>query len=133
MKKIAPPKLMVVDDEPHIVEYVCEMLRSIDFEVVARAHNGVDALVKLRECDPDMAILDITMPLLTGDEIISELKKIKPELKIVMLTSRNTMDMVKLCKSRGVEGYILKSEGAASLGQKIQEVWFNQFFERLEE
>lgn len=133
MRKIAPPKIMVVDDEPHVVEYVTEMLRNINFEVVASANDGVTALAKLREFNPDMAVLDITMPGMTGDELVTELKKTKPEIKIVMLTSRNTIDMVKLCKDKGVDGYILKSEEGSTVSRKIQEIWFNQFFEAEDE
>ncbi len=127
--KIVPPKVLIVDDEPHVVEYVSEMLSSINFNVVASATNGVEASEKLYKYKPDMVILDITMPGMTGDEAIELLKEVSPNVIIVMLTSRNTIEMVKECKEKGIAGYILKSETGDSVCQKIQEIWFGQFFE----
>lgn len=127
--KITAPKVLIVDDEPHVVEYVTEILRSIHFLVVASASNGVEALGHLKQHKPDLVILDITMPGITGDELISKIKKHSDLVKIVMLTSRNTVDMVKICQEKGINGYILKSETGENICRKIQEVWFDQFFE----
>jgi DNA-binding NarL/FixJ family response regulator len=127
--KIASPEIMVVDDEPHVVEFVTEMLRAINFTVYASANSGEDAIHKIQKKIPDMVILDITMPGMTGDELISRIKAISKKTKIVMLTSRNTIDMVKMCRENGADGYILKSETQIQICQKIQEIWFSGFFE----
>jgi len=130
--KINTPKVMLVDDEPHIVDYVSEILMSIDFRVIATATNGQEAIDKVvsTELELDMVVLDVTMPGLTGDETIKKIKAYKDDIVVVMLSSRNALATVKKCIENGASGYILKSESGEKICQKLQEIWFSRLFDQ---
>jgi DNA-binding NarL/FixJ family response regulator len=129
---INPPKVLLVDDEPHVLQYMSNMLDSIKFKVVGMVNSGDEALSWLRDNDVDVVILDITMPGIGGDQAVPLMKKMNPELVIIMLTSRNTIEIVKQCKQDGVSGYILKNEEGDKICQRIQEIWFSRFFKKEE-
>jgi two-component system alkaline phosphatase synthesis response regulator PhoP/two-component system response regulator VicR len=82
-------KILVVDDEPHIVRLVQVNLQRAGYEVVT-AYDGWQALTKIKQESPDLVLLDITMPRLDGWEVLKRLRS-APEtadLPVVMLTAR---------------------------------------------
>ena len=80
-------KALVVDDHPFIRSSVKMLLAAEQFEVVAEADNGVDALYLAKEHVPDLILLDIAMPLLDGLEVISRICALGLPTKILVLTS----------------------------------------------
>lgn len=103
-------KLMIVDDEPIFREY---MRTSFDFEsygftICCEAKNGEDALVKAAECDPDVVLTDINMPLMDGLELSEKLLQINPDLGIVLITGHSEFEYAKKAVKIGVSDYILK-------------------------
>lgn len=82
-------KVLVVDDEIHIVQVVAIKLRNNGFEVVT-AENGAEALELVRSQHPDMVITDYQMPVMTGVELIENLRSDAEfvELPVIMLTAR---------------------------------------------
>lgn len=82
-------KILVVDDEPHIVRLVQVNLQRAGYEVVT-AYDGLQALTRIKQERPDLVLLDITMPRLDGWEVLKRLRA-QPEtvdLPVVMLTAR---------------------------------------------
>ncbi|MBU2713592.1 response regulator transcription factor [Zooshikella harenae] len=114
--------VMLIDDEEHIIEYVTELIESIGFKVIGFAHGAREALEKLQRLDPDIILLDVTMPGIPGSELVAEIKKRKQHVKVIMLTSRNTVHIVKTCIKNGAEGYILKNQGDEYIRQKLFDV-----------
>ncbi|MFD5828177.1 response regulator [Lentzea sp. NPDC060358] len=87
---------LILDNEP-------------DLEVVAEAGDGAEAISKARADQPDLAILDIAMPRLTGLQAARELSRIQPDLRILMLTMYDNEQYFFEALKAGASGYVLKS------------------------
>jgi two-component system response regulator EvgA len=113
-------KAMVVDDHPFIRSSVKMLLKQENFEVVAEADNGADALQLAREHAPDLIVLDIVMPRLDGLEVISRLTALNLKSKIVVLTSKSAIFYSLRCMKAGAAGYISKTDDLDELTKAIK-------------
>jgi two-component system alkaline phosphatase synthesis response regulator PhoP len=102
-------KILVVDDEPGIRELVQIILQDEGYCVIT-AENGVDAVQKVKDELPDMVLLDMVMPGISGLEVCRILKKDASTkfIPIVMFTVLGRDTDVKLAKESGCDGYFLK-------------------------
>jgi len=120
MKKI---RILVVDDESVVREGVVAILSyQSDFEVVAEAENGLQALELARKTKPDVILLDMVMPKQDGLATIPKLKEILPEARILVLTSFAEADRVYQTIKAGALGYLLKDATRVQLLQAIRDV-----------
>ena len=108
-------KLMLVDDHPLFIEGLSYLLKTYDFEVSGIAHSGKEALEKAKLLQPDVILMDIKMPDLSGIDTLKLLKAEWPEIKIAMLTSSEDDEDLFDAISYGASGYLLKSTGAKQL------------------
>jgi NarL family two-component system response regulator LiaR len=120
MKKI---RILVVDDESVVREGVVAILSyQSDFEVVAEAENGLQALEVARKTKPDVILLDMVMPKQDGLATIPKLKEILPDARILVLTSFAEADRVYQTIKAGALGYLLKDSTRVQLMQAIRDV-----------
>jgi len=115
-------KALVVDDHPFIRSSVKMLLKQQQFEVVAEADNGADALQLAREHDPDLIVLDIAMPKLDGLEVISRMAALKLKSKILVLTSQSAQFYSMRCMKAGAAGYISKTSDLDELVKAIKAI-----------
>ena len=80
-------KLLIVDDSLIIREAIHKHLKNLDIEVVGTAENGKVALDIFKSADPDVVTLDITMPEVDGLTVLAEMIKLKPQIKIMVVTA----------------------------------------------
>lgn len=116
-------KLMLVDDH----EVVRTGLRSFletqpDFKVIAEAGNGLEALEKAKDAQPDIVLMDITMPDMDGIETTQQLKGLYPECQILVLTVHTDKQYFMKMLEAGASGYITKQAAADELVAAIQAV-----------
>ncbi|RMF56112.1 MAG: response regulator, partial [Calditrichaeota bacterium] len=78
-------KLLVVDDEPELLETIAEVL-SVKFQHVDIAYSGKEALEKARQQQYDLVITDLGMPEISGWEVAREVKKLQPDTKVILVT-----------------------------------------------
>lgn len=83
--------------------------------VCAEAANGRAAVVEARRHKPDIAILDITMPLLNGLEVARRIRRFLPRCEVLVLTMHDSDELIRECIEAGAHAYVLKDEAAASL------------------
>ena len=104
-----PIRVLLVDDHALFRSGVAGLLRGRrDFEVVGEAHNGDEALEKAKELMPDLILMDIYMPGMSGVEATHRIKQVLPYVKIVMLTvSQEDKDLFDAIKA-GAHGYLEK-------------------------
>ena len=116
-------KILVVDDERMIVEMLEMRLEAEGYGVI-KAHNGTEALEKIKESVPDLVLLDIMMPPPDGLEVCRTIKAdpVYKNIKIIMLTARSSQDAVKLSIAAGADGHVSKPYDAGALIQKIKEL-----------
>src|SRR6266446_6067783 len=117
-----PTRVLLADDHALIRQGLKALLERQGFQVVSEASDGQEALQSVQETQPDVAIIDISMPLLNGVDTARELKKSSPKTKIIMLTQHDEDEYVTESLRAGVRGYILKSQAGADLVHAIQEV-----------
>lgn len=115
-------KALVVDDHPFIRSSVKMLLKQEQFEVVEEAGNGADALQMAREHEPDLIILDISMPKLDGLEVISRISALGMPSKILVLTSQSPLFYSMRCMKAGAAGYISKTNDLDELVKAIKAV-----------
>ena len=100
---------MTADDEPHIRALLKAVLGQLGAEVVAEAADGAEAIRLFGEFKPDITLLDINMPKLTGDAALEQILRIKPDALVIMLSSQDSIDTVRRCIDLGARNYILKN------------------------
>ncbi|MBC8995236.1 response regulator transcription factor [Pseudomonas sp. N40(2020)] len=115
-------KAIVVDDHPFIRSSVKMLLKQEQFEVVAEADNGADAVQLAREYAPDLIVLDIAMPKLDGLEVISRISALGLSSKILVLTSQSALFYSMRCMKAGAAGYISKTNDLDELIKAIKAV-----------
>ena len=102
------PRVLLADDDDGILKAISRTLAS-DFEVVATVTDGQQALDAVRRLDPDVAVLDISMPGLNGFETAAALQRSGERAKTVFLTMHQDDDFVAKAISAGAMGYVLKT------------------------
>ncbi|MES2871320.1 MAG: response regulator transcription factor [Pseudomonadota bacterium] len=115
-------KAMIVDDHPFIRSTVKMILKGEQFEVVAEADNGADAVQRAREYKPDLILLDISMPKLDGLTVLSRLSALSPGLKIIVLTSLCPAFYSRRCMKAGAAAYVSKTDDLNELVRAISVV-----------
>jgi len=113
-------KALVVDDHPFIRASVKALLGAEQFEIVAEAANGVEALHLAREYAPDLILLDIAMPLLDGLEVIGRITACGLPSKILVLTSLEASFYAMRCMKAGASGYVSKTGSLEELTRAIK-------------
>lgn len=111
---------LVVDDHPFIRASVKVLLGAEQFEIVAEAANGVDAVRLAREHVPDLIMLDIAMPLLDGLEVIRRISALGLPSKILVLTSLEASFYAMRCMKAGASGYVSKAGSLEELTRAIK-------------
>jgi len=103
-------KILVVDDHQLIVNGIKAMLEPIeDFIIIGAANNGNEAISKAGDLNPDVIIMDISMPGLSGIEASKIIVKNNPEIKILALTQHEDSEYVLQMLNAGAFGYLLKN------------------------
>src|SRR5215472_2121550 len=90
------------------------------WKVVGEASNGQELLKKAQELKPDIIVLDIGMPLLNGLEASRRLKKLLPEVKILILSMHDSEQMARAVLETGARGYVTKADTARDLVLAIE-------------
>lgn len=119
----AKVRVMLVDDEDHIRLFMNKVLASMQAEVVAEAANGKEAIDLYRRYKPDITLMDINMPVMTGSEALKQILADFPNAFVIMLTSLNTADVVKECLIAGAQNYIRKDLPLPEIKKQIRETW----------
>ena len=102
------PTIIIADDHPLVLKGLKDFLTEKNYNLLATAKNGKIALSLIKAHSPDIAILDIKMPFLTGLEIAEKCKEAKIKTKIVLITLEKEESVYLKAKKLGVYGYVLK-------------------------
>jgi len=113
-------RVLLADDHETMLARVRKIL-SADFEVVSTVSNGRDAVTEVERLDPDVLVIDISMPILDGLQAVARLRTKKCRTKIVFLTVHEDLDFVDAAFSAGASGYVTKSHVTTDLVPAIRE------------
>ncbi|MFJ4344054.1 response regulator [Pseudomonas sp. NPDC089401] len=114
--------VFIVDDHPVIRLAVRMLLENQHYKVVGESDNGVDAMQMIRETEPDLVILDISIPKLDGLEVLSRFQAMALPLKVLILTAQSPALFAVRCMHSGAAGYVCKAEDLGELLSAIKAV-----------
>jgi two-component system chemotaxis response regulator CheY len=113
--------ILLVDDEPHIRKFVSLILKQLGSPLIFEASNGEEALVVYQRENPDLVLLDISMPLMDGLETLKRLKQLDPDAVIIMLTSLANRQSIEDALGNGAANYIRKDTPKEEIARALTE------------
>ena len=129
LEKRASLRILVADDHESVRKGVCVILGTRgDIEVCGEAANGREAIDKALELKPDLIILDITMPIVSGIDAAEMIRKTLPSVPILFLSMHQSKQIIAEAKRVGVQGYVKKSDAAATLLHAVDALLRNEPF-----
>jgi DNA-binding NarL/FixJ family response regulator len=122
-------RVLIADDHALFREGIRALLAGLeDMEVVAEAADGSEAIEQVKAHRPDIVLMDIAMPGLGGLEATLELKRLLPDVKILILTQHDNREYLYRFLKAGVSGYVLKRAAGAELAAAIRAVYHGGTF-----
>lgn len=114
-------RILIVDDHAMIRRGLQSILRTLpDWEVSGEASNGEDAVRLTNDLKPDVVLMDISMPGMSGLEATRAICKISPQTKVMLFTLHNTPEWVETALNAGARGYLLKSDAEGELEHALE-------------
>jgi two-component system, NarL family, response regulator NreC len=115
-------RVLLADDHLMVREGLKALLESEGMEVVGEAIQGLDAVALASATKPDVAVLDISMPMMNGLDAALEIRRVSPQTKTILLTFHDGAPYVTDALKAGIRGYVLKTQGALELVQAVRQV-----------
>jgi DNA-binding NtrC family response regulator len=116
---MARTKVLLVDDEVEFVSALAERLQMRNYDAQA-VYSAEDAITVARSNPPDVMLLDLKMPVMSGMEVLKYLKQYIPDIKVIMLTGHGTVDEGPEGKSGDIFDYAMKPIDINELIEKIE-------------
>lgn len=101
-------KILIVDDALYMRMTYKKIFANTDAQIVGEAENGFEAIAKYQETKPDYVILDLTMPGISGQDVLKEIIGIDPEAKVVIVSAMGQEVFIKNCLKLGAKYFIIK-------------------------
>jgi two-component system chemotaxis response regulator CheY len=114
------PTLLICDDNPNIRYLLRTYVETrTPFEVCGEAIHGVDAIEKAKQLQPDLILLDLSMPIMTGAEAAVILKRVMPRMKIILFSMQTDDVSRSLGTAIGIDLTLSKSDGITKLADHL--------------
>jgi DNA-binding NarL/FixJ family response regulator len=99
-----------------------------DVELIAEADNGMQLLNLLKHIEPDVILLDIQMPIMDGIQTLPEIRKVRPDAKVIILSMHNDHSMISKLMEIGANSYLTKNSDSETIYQAIRTCYEQEFF-----
>lgn len=130
-KTLRKTKVLVVDDHAVVREGICALLKlQKDMEVVGEAIDGRDAIDKVQQLAPNVAVMDIVMPVMSGLEATKRITEEWPETKVLILTQYDEEENMFVAKQVGAYGFVAKNAASSHLLTGVRTVGQGRYFPR---
>lgn len=115
-ESVARFRVLVVDDHKIVREGLVSLLsEQSDIEVIGQAGNGCEAVDMAARLVPNVIIMDVSMPLMSGEEATRQIKMMNPVMRVIALSMFEDREMIQKMHRAGAESYVLKTAPSASL------------------
>jgi DNA-binding NarL/FixJ family response regulator len=122
-------RILLVDDHPVVRQGLKTLLEGRSgWEVIGEASDGAEAVAKAKDLNPDVMVLDVTMPVMNGLEACRLLRKQTPQLEILFVTQHDSPQMMREALEAGARGYVVKSNAARDLLAAVEAVSQHRVF-----
>ena len=117
------PRVLIVDDHAFIRRGVQSILQAFpEWELCGEAGNGTDAIPLVEQLDPDVILMDVTMPGMNGIDATRIIRQSHPRVKIVLLTLHESSEILRSGFRAGANGYLLKADAEDELMKALRVV-----------
>jgi len=123
-----PLRILLADDHLIFRQGLKGLLEREGLQVIGEAADGQEAIKRARDLSPDVAVLDLTMPLLNGLDAAREIVRASPRTRPILLTMHTEDPYVMEALRAGIKGYVLKTQPSTDLVQAIQEVYRGRIY-----
>jgi len=121
---VRPIRVLVADDSPTALTCICKYLEFEGvFEIVATASDGLQLVQKTGRLRPELILTDLSMPRLNGLEAATELRRLYPELRIVIITQLSGLSLREECVRCGADGFVEKSQMPEKLMEEVRRLF----------
>ena len=103
-----PTNALIVDDEAHVRTFLRMLLKEIGITNTWEAADGAAGVELAVQHKPEVILLDINLPVVTGMQALAQLKKLEPDIPVIIVTSQGALSTVKEAVQLGAVGYVLK-------------------------
>jgi DNA-binding NarL/FixJ family response regulator len=118
---MAKKTVLIVDDSPILRDALRGLFKPLaEFEVSGEAENGQEAIDKAERLRPDLIILDLSMPVMNGLEAAAPLRKMLPDVRLLLFTQHDGPEVERLALMAGIHAVVSKSRAAATLIAQAQ-------------
>lgn len=117
-----PIRILIAEDQQLVRQGLTALLKAEDVEIVGEAEDGSGAVEMARALKPDIVLMDLSMPVLDGVEATRRIKRIAPQIRVLILTIANCERRVAEALAAGADGYALKKLGHDELMAAISSV-----------
>ncbi|MEM7067523.1 MAG: response regulator transcription factor [Pseudomonadota bacterium] len=119
-----PKSILIADDHPLSSDGLAQIISTDQqYEVVAKAQNGIEAIAAIKLHKPDCAILDLSMPGANGMEVFTEAKRWSPETKFVVMTGMTSAAIFSQLQAAGIDGIFMKNSPPEEIRSGLQQVF----------
>jgi len=116
-------RVLVVEDNEPFRRFICSTLENRrDLQIVGIASDGLAAVQKAGEVRPDLVLLDVGLPALSGIEAARRILKLSPQSKIIFLTQESSPDVAQEAFNLGAKGYVVKIHAGSELLPAVEAV-----------
>lgn len=116
-------RVVIVDDHQVVIDgFMARLEMEPDISVIGTASNGVEAVELVKSLEPDVTLMDISMPIMNGIDATNLIKESLPDAKVLMLTMHNNREYIMKVMQSGAVGYMLKEISSEKMVQAIKTV-----------
>jgi DNA-binding NarL/FixJ family response regulator len=121
-------RVLVVEDFEPFRRFICSTLaKKHELQVICEVSDGLEAVQKAEELQPDLIFLDIGLPTLNGIEAARQIRKLAPEAKIIFVSQESSAEVVQEALSLGGWGYVVKTRAGSELMAAVEAVLLEKF------
>ena len=126
---LASIRVLIVDDFKPWRDRICSMLKvRPELRVICEASEGLEAVQRAEELQPDLILLDVGLPKLNGIEAAGRIRRLAHKSRILFLTLNDSLDVVQAALSTGAQGYVVKTRAGRELLVAIEAVMRGEQF-----
>ena len=121
--KTSSTRVLVVDDYEPYRRFVCSTLqKQADLQIIGEVSDGLEAVQKAQELQPELILMDLSLPTLNGIEAARRIRLVLPASKILFVSENRSPDIAQVALGNGAGGYVVKSDAATDLLPAVRAV-----------